>query len=386
MNDRLRILVVSPFPPSREALHGGGRLVAETIEQLATRHRVALLTLRDPEEPDVGHDARAVLDRVVEVERRAIGLSPIRLVEEPGRILAVARRDPPWVVASEVRRARHELRDLVAEWQPDVVQIEFLAMARYAGALRASNIPVVLVHHDAAPDGRDDATRAWARHTRRILPWIDALVVFTDEDRVRAASMGAKGVRVIRPGVALPPVSPQENRSGVVFVGAFMHTPNVDAARRLVDVIHPLVRERLPNVELTIVGADPPSDLRNRPGVRVTGRVPGVGPYVDAAAVVVTPLVLGAGVRIKVLDALARGKPLVATSRAVEGLEVRDGVHAVIRDTDREFADAVSDLLSDVEARRRLGAAARAWAEAHLSWEVALDRYDRLYDELRRAR
>lgn len=382
MTDRRRLLVVSPFPPSHEALHGGGRLVAETIEQLATRHRVALLTLRDPDEPGVGHDTRAVLDHVVEVERHAIGLSPTRLVEEPGRVFAVARRDPSWVVASEVRRARRELRDLVAVWQPDVVQIEFLAMARYSGALGGSDVPVVLVHHDAAPDGRDEPTRAWVRHARRTLPRIDALVVFTDEDRARAESMGAKAVHVIRPGVTLPPVAPQENASGAVFVGAFLHAPNVDAARRLVDVIHPLVRERLPNVELTIVGADPPRDLRDRPGVRLTGRVPDVGPYVDAAAVVVAPLALGAGVRVKVLDALARGKALVATSRAVEGLEVRDGVHAVIRDTDREFADAVSDLLGDAEARRRLGAAARAWAEAHLSWEVALDRYDRLYEEL----
>jgi glycosyltransferase involved in cell wall biosynthesis len=238
------------------------------------------------------------------------------------------------------------------------------------------------VHYDAAPDGSDAPTRAWARHARRTLVWIDALVVFTESDRARVTALGAENVHVIRPGIDLPPRAPESVGSGVVFVGAFMHEPNVEAARRLVEAILPRIRVQRPDAGLTIVGADPPPDLLDREGVLVTGRVPEVAPYVESAAVVVAPLSLGAGVRIKVLDALARGKALVATPKAIEGLEVRDGEHLLVRDTDADFADAVVSLLDDPSLRQRLGAAARAWSEASLAWATTLDAYDRLYEDL----
>jgi polysaccharide biosynthesis protein PslH len=379
-----RVLVVTPFVPSRQADHGGGRIVAESLLHLATRHRVALLTLRGVDEPAVGEELRSALDHVEEVERVSIGLSPRRLAAERGRVLAMLRREPPWVVGCEVAAARRSLRSLASDWQPDVVQLEFLAMARYATALERPRPPIVLVHYDAAPDGQEGPTPAWARHAGRSLARVDALVVLSEHDRALVSQLAPSPVRVIRPGLDLPPRADQDGVGGVLFVGSFSHAPNVEAARRLVEVIHPLVRARYPDATLTIVGADPPPDLSRGVGVRITGRVPDVRPYVERAAVVVAPLAFGAGVRIKVLDALARGKALVATNRAIAGLELRDGEHALIRDDDREFADAVAELLEDPQARTRLGDAARAWAEGNLSWDVALDRYDRLYEELTR--
>jgi glycosyltransferase involved in cell wall biosynthesis len=382
VSTRRRILVVTPFMPSRDATHGGGRMSAELLLSLATRHRVALLALGGVDEEPVSDELRTALDEVVEVERRPIGHSPRRLAAEPTRLLAFVRRDPGWVVAMEVAAARRALAALLAEWRPDVVQLETLALARYASAARP--LPVVLVHYDAAAEGSDATTDAWARHARRTLGSVDALVVFTDADRDRAAALGAENVHVIRPGIDLPPRAPDPGGSGVAFAGAFMHEPNVEAARRLVRDIHPLVRARRPDAKLTIVGADPPTDLLERDGVRVTGRVPDLAPYLEGAAVLVAPLSLGSGVRIKVLDALARGKALVATPKAIEGLAVHDGEQLLVRSSDDDFADAVVSLLDEPSARTRLGTAARAWAEAHLSWTTALDAYDRLYEQLLR--
>jgi glycosyltransferase involved in cell wall biosynthesis len=380
VSSRRKILVITPFVPSREATHGGGRMSAELLLHLAERHSVRLLALRDEQEEPVDEELRTALDEVLEVERRPIGRSLRRLAAEPTRVLGLLRRDPGWVVAVDVAAARRALAALVAEWRPDIVQIETLALARYASTARP--VSTVLVHYDAAPEGSDAPTTSWARHARRTLGLVDALVVFTDEDRDRAAALGAENVHVIRPGIDLPPRAQDPGGSGVVFAGAFMHEPNVEAARRLVRDIHPRVRARRPDAELTIVGADPPADLVDRDGVRVTGRVPEIAPYVASAAVVVAPLSRGAGVRIKVLDALARGKALVATPTAIEGLDVRDGEQLLVRGTDADFAEAVVALLDDACARERLGAAARDWAEAHLTWAPALDAYDRLYEEL----
>ena len=328
-----RILVVTPFAPAREAPHGGSRIVAETLQQLATRHRVALLTLHGHGEPATDPALSAVLDHVEEVERRPIGRSTRRLLAERGRVAAIARRDPPWVVGSEVAEARRALPRLVRAWRPDVVQFEFLAMARYASAVGETRPATVLVHHDAAPDGRDAPTSAWARHARRALTSVDALVVFSEEDRRRSVGLGPERIHVIRPGIDLPPPAEGPGR-GIVFVGSFAHAPNLEAALRLAREIHPRVRSRLPDAELTLVGADPPAGLAGLPGVVATGRVADAAAFVNAAAVVAAPLASGAGVRIKVLDALARGKPLVATTRAVEGLELVDGEHALVRDDD----------------------------------------------------
>ena len=383
MTDRHRVLVATPFPPTREAPHGGGRIVAEMLLRLAARHDVALLTLAGAGDPGVDAALVERLDRVDVIERRPIGRSLRRLVSEPGRVAAMIRRDPPWVVGCEVSAARRMLPVVVRDWRPEVIQLEFLAMARYASALDVLHPPVVLVHHDAAPDGKDRAAGAWTRHARRSVDRVEALVVFSDEDRVRSAGLGVERIRVIRPGLELPPVASAPHE-GIVFVGAFSHGPNLEAADRLVDAILPLVRARLPEVELTLVGDNLPGELANAPGVVSTGRVPDAGPYVDRAAVVVAPLDRGSGVRIKVLDALARGKALVATSRAVEGLGLVEGEHAWIRDDDKAFADAVVALLRDDRARERLGATARAWAEASLGWDSVVDRYDALYDEVLR--
>jgi polysaccharide biosynthesis protein PslH len=119
-------------------------------------------------------------------------------------------------------------------------------------------------------------------------------------------------------------------------------------------------------------------------GVAVTGRVPDAQAHVDRAAVGVAPLRLGGGVRVKVLEALAAGKPLVATPRALAGIDVTPGEHALVAETDAELAGAIAALLEDPGRARRLGEAARGWAAKQLRWEHALDEYERLYAELRR--
>jgi glycosyltransferase involved in cell wall biosynthesis len=171
---------------------------------------------------------------------------------------------------------------------------------------------------------------------------------------------------------------------GVLFVGNFVHPPNVDAATRLVRRIFPRVRERHPDLSLHIVGENPPPDLvvASDDGIVVTGRVPDLVPYVEQAAVVAAPLRFGGGMRVKVLEALAAGKPLVASRLAVEGLDVADGDQLLTAETDEEFADRISLVLRDGELRLRLGARARAWANENLTWDRSIDEYERLYERL----
>jgi glycosyltransferase involved in cell wall biosynthesis len=107
-----------------------------------------------------------------------------------------------------------------------------------------------------------------------------------------------------------------------------------------------------------------------------------VTPYLDRAAVVAVPVRSGGGMRLKVLEALAAGKAVVASPVAVEGLDLPGDSPLVVASGDDTFADEVLRLLRDPDARARLGRKARCWASAHASWDATLDAYDQLYDRL----
>jgi glycosyltransferase involved in cell wall biosynthesis len=153
---------------------------------------------------------------------------------------------------------------------------------------------------------------------------------------------------------------------------------------RLIRAIFPCVRERYPQLMLYIVGDQPPPELQQMAGkgVVVTGYVPDVTPYLDEASLVVVPLRLGGGNRVKLREALAAGKAVVATPTAVAGQDLVDGEEVVLAESDQQFCHAIIQLLSDPERRAALGARARLWACANLGWQHAIARHEALYESL----
>jgi polysaccharide biosynthesis protein PslH len=170
----------------------------------------------------------------------------------------------------------------------------------------------------------------------------------------------------------------------MVFNGTLGYRPNLDAALHLVDDIWPLVRERHPDARLTIVGRGSEADCRRlrRPGVIVTGEVPDVRPYLRDAAVVVVPVRMGGGTRLKVVEGLAMGKAMVSTTVGCEGVGVRDRDHLLIADGAEDFAAAVLRLFADTPLADRLGAAGRGLIESEYSWELAGERMEALYEQV----
>jgi len=116
----------------------------------------------------------------------------------------------------------------------------------------------------------------------------------------------------------------------------------------------------------------------------VCGFVPSVTPYLQRAAVVVAPIEIGGGMRVKVLEALAAGKAVVASSRAAAGLTAQPERDLLVADGDAATAAAIARLLDDERLRARIGANARAWALRELAWSTMADRYDELYERLAR--
>jgi glycosyltransferase involved in cell wall biosynthesis len=179
-------------------------------------------------------------------------------------------------------------------------------------------------------------------------------------------------------------LGPGEPDGGLLFVGDFVHPPNVDAALRLATSIFPGITRSHPACVLYVIGNAPPRNLvaAAPPGVIVTGWVPEIETYLERAAIVVAPLRQGGGMRVKVLEALAAGKALVASPLAAEGLDVLDGVQLKLAESDLEFIQAITTLLDDDAERRTLAATASSWARRNLSWSASIEAFLNLYADL----
>ena len=399
----LRLLALAPFPPRLDATHGGSRAIAELLAGLGERHRVALLALQGTEEPAVDDALRARCAMVREVPRPSREAGGLRGDLRVAGALALGT--PMWVSRWRVPAFHAAVRDVVRDWRPDVVQAEYHVMAQYLGAVPAG-VPRVLrqLEPGAATAGERGLhrrgpgrlisrldRRAWMRYEARVMRGADSVVALTPNDRERLAPLaGHARVTVIPLGVPIAaPADPAGRCEGtVLFVGNFIHPPNLDAAERLVGAIFPLVRAAVPSAELRVVGPGPSAALRGAagPGVTITGEVQSVRPHLEDASVVVAPLRLGGGMRVKVAEALAAGKAVVATRLAAEGLEVESGDQLLLADEDRALADAIILLLRDPARRIAMARRAHQWAAESLGWDGPVRRFEALYASLLAAR
>lgn len=392
--------MITPFAPAREARHGCPRAVHGLAGELARRHELVLVHLEPGTEVDPALASRCVAVHALDVVR------PGRWRQRVLDAAAIVRGRSFWAAEIGIPDLRRKVRSLLANWPADVVQVEHGVLGEVLPA-RHPALRVVTMHETAAsrreflplrreghgPAHRLDAVSA-VRQERRILRLADAAVTFSERDRVRIGR-GARWTRaelVTIPLGAEVPEAPLDPRGTapptLLFVGNFIHPPNLDAALRLATVIFPRVRDEVPDAVLEIVGPSPPAELRALDGgtVRVAGAVPSVVPHLDRAAVVVVPIRLGGGVRVKVLEALAAGKAVVVTPRAAEGIAARPGRELIVAENDEQLAAVVVDLLSDPMRRGALAGRAREWAERELGWTAMADRYEELYEQLERVR
>lgn len=200
----------------------------------------------------------------------------------------------------------------------------------------------------------------------------DQLAEGSDPDRLRAIPTGVD-LDYFQVGDR-----EQESAREIVFCGSMDWHPNEDAMLYFMDAILPLLRASLDDLTVTIVGRNPSDTLRaaaDAAGVRVTGTVPDVRPYMQRAAVNIVPLRIGGGTRLKIYEALAMGKAVVSTHVGAEGLPLLEGEHILRADEPAEFARHVLALLRDPERREAMGDAGRALMEDRFSWSRVADEF-----------
>lgn len=184
--------------------------------------------------------------------------------------------------------------------------------------------------------------------------------------KVHVVPNGADGADLSRPRVIEAPPR-------LIYSGAVTYAPNLEAVVWALNQVLPRVRAARPDVQLWVTGdtgSVPLDRLPHRDSVHFTGRLADVGATIGGSAVCVVPLLVGGGTRLKVLEALALGTPVVSTSKGVEGLDITDGVQALVADTPDAFAAAILKVLDDPGLATRLSAGGRALIAGSYTWDA----------------
>ena len=241
-------------------------------------------------------------------------------------------------------------------------------------------------HLVMAPVYRREA-RLLARYEQKIADLFQALLLVSEAEKQLCPDVVRQKVTVVPNGVDLARFAPGMGKAIpadgplIVFTGAMDYWPNIDAVSWFAREIFPLVLAVEPQARFYIVGANPKPEvleLGTRDHVVVTGFVEDTRDFIAAAAVCVAPLRIARGIQNKVLEAMAMGKAVVATSEAVEGVTVEAAGHVLVADTAENFSRAVLRLLSNQRERQALGAGARHSMESHYAWQSNLAPLDAL--------
>jgi glycosyltransferase involved in cell wall biosynthesis len=174
---------------------------------------------------------------------------------------------------------------------------------------------------------------------------------------------------------------PDEN--SLLFTGVMSYRPNYESAIYFITEIFPLVLQHKPDITLTIVGKDPPSQLKaltsQFPNIKLTGFVNDIRKYFDDATIYISPMISGTGMKNKVLEAWAMSKPVVATSASCGGLDTRDGENILIANDPKTFSEMIKRLLKDPELKVKLATNGRKNVEKFYSWKNRADMFEEIF-------
>lgn len=391
----MRVLFVTqivPYPPHGGVLQRGFNLLRE----LGKEHEIHLLAFHHLDELPMGQpyqDSRRELGKFC----RHLEYFPLWVKKSSWRrtLAFAAATAYPWpysVLSHRSSQLAQRIESICSgPNRPDLVHLDTIALAPYARY--CNGIKTVLAHHNVEsqlmrrrgeaeknPLARlyvnlqaDRLERFEERHCARF-----PLNIMVSDNDARTLEKMIPGSRtcVIPNGVDIEYFHPRPptDEPTMIYTGGMNMFANRDAVEWFIDEIFPRVQAAIPNARFLAVGTKPSAHAlaaaQKDKNIEVPGFVPDVRPWVERAAIYVVPLRVGGGTRLKVLDAMAQGKAIVSTRIGAEGIVGEHGKEFLFADDAKSFADTVIALLKDRDARKRLGAAARARAESEYSWPI----------------
>lgn len=378
-----------------ELLHpidkGGKIRTYQMLRHLKAQHRVTYLCLDDGTAAgDAQERAEEYCHELVRVPFAAPAKGSAAFFADLARNVVSPL---PYAVARYRSTAmRDAIRSAVRERGVDLVVCDFLTPS--INIPDALGVPVLLFQHNVEaaiwerhatvaghPVKKAYMREQWRRmkaFERRECRRVEHVVAVSDADRATfERDYGVSSVTTVATGVDTDFFRPSATRTRrpheLVFTGSMDWMPNEDGIGWFVREVLPIVRASVPEAALSIVGRSPTGAVRAladaAPGITVTGTVPDIRPYLEQAAVVLVPLRVGGGTRLKIFEAMAMECAIVSTTIGAEGLPVTDGEDIRIADSAADFAAATVALLRDPANAERIGRAAATQVRQRFGWE-----------------
>jgi glycosyltransferase involved in cell wall biosynthesis len=399
--ERLKVLVLDeevPYPPNT-----GKRIRTwNLLKRLAQRHDVHLLCYGAEDESTEALRSAGIVPHLVQPLKKMSGVSLYT------RLLWNLFSPYPFSVAKHyTRRFQKEVNDLLQESGWDLLQCEWTPYARFVSGVR--DLPVLIAAHNIeshiwerrAENSDNFMERAFfrlqckkmVRFEHRALLAATAVTAVTPEDAQTMRSWGVRSVSVVPNGVDAKfyeCLGQTDCKNSILSLASLDWFPNIDALQYFTREIFSLIRKKVPNAVFKIVGRRPPKflieELSRTPGIDFVGEVSDVRPHLEQASVIVVPLRIGGGSRLKILEALAANKAVVSTSIGAEGLQLEPGTHLLIADSPSDFAIRVSELLGSSEMRRCLAEEGKKFVLKHYQWDTIATRLETAWLECVRPR
>jgi glycosyltransferase involved in cell wall biosynthesis len=384
----LKILFVSLFLPQKKAYHAGGKFVFEMIRGLSRRHEIHLVTRLEEEELPLIESLRPFCRQIHPYTYRAKGgrRSLADLIGLGLNYLGFSR------FADRVARSEDF----------DLLQVEWVDAAVM---LKRRNTPMALTAHDVYTKPAERRMKA-VRGLRRLLNTAvflfvrlleirtmkkaDAVFTLSGYDRNYLLAMApGLNVRVVPfpAGLDLTERTFAQQENSMLFLASYKYLRrNTEAAIYFYREIFPLVRKVFPDARFIAAGYGPPDDLRalqdHDAAVTVPGFVDDLDECYKRAAVFVAPILVGGGIIVKILDAMAAGTPVVTTTYGNEGINAVPGQDLIVADDPGSFAAAVVRVLSDRQFAEQLGSSGREFVRRRYSTEAAISELEEAYEKI----
>ncbi|MDD5449164.1 MAG: glycosyltransferase [Candidatus Omnitrophica bacterium] len=381
----MNILYICPrFPYPAD--QGDKVVVYEHLKFLSTENKITLLSFVEGKERSKAASLLSGYCSQIEVFKRRRNFSIINFIR------AIFDASPFSVIRYYSPQMFKRAKALIESGEFDTVHVAFYYMGQYAVNKKISvpkKTAVILDTHNIEYLLYSRYARLWKNPFMKLLFYLEALrikrcelaiykkfdrcIAFSELDRANITRLsGASNIEVVPACVELPPArmpDVPEERNTIFFFGLLNTPANNDAVKFFYKNIFPLIRKKVPEAKFIIAGKKASryiTAIGNEPGVRLLGFVADIRAILKMASVVVVPLRLGGGTRIKILEAWSMKKAVISTSIGAEGVDVKNRTDIVIADSPSEFAESAAALLKDEAERKRLGEAAfKKTAENH---------------------
>jgi len=395
----MKILMLTPYLPY-PLLSGGQIRTYNLLKKLAGKYEVTLFALIK-EENERQH--------IPELEKYCAKVRVFKRSQKPftlRNILNTAFSSFPFlVIRNHVPETIAAVEQELAAEHYDVIHAETFYMMPN---IPKTDVPIILVEQTIEYLGYESYTdkvkwwlirqflnidiakiRRWEEHYWKSCT---KLITMSEEDKtfINQTLQQPEKIEVVSNGVDVKWFDQKQRRLPkdltLLSVGTFNWLPNVEAVKFLVDNVWPLVKKKLPDTKLWIVGNAPTPEIfeyqKKDSSITITGGIPDIRDAFTGAHVLVAPVFSGKGTRYKILEAMAAGTPIVATELAVEGLGVEHGVQVLIGNTAKELADLTVNLLQKPELQKKLAVSGKQFVQNQYDWEFVAEKLDRIYLKL----